>query len=260
MELYKFSGPQRAKISSIVRSVMELRKGSGFRTERRGQGQGTTPDERASFAQNLAQHIAWVGSEDANEKFAQRGDNETTISAMAIANIMNFAQQAGASPLEVFEKAAMTFALHLGYESEFVVAYGAIKDILDIADETVAGRPFETPSKLDAEEQQSLAVDDDIDEQVSDERQIKVVRDAYWSTIRPNDDTARTLAWYLKEIDIENPSMTRLKAFFDVIPDEIFYTALEWSFHDTSVRDDMHLFVREEHQLIRAAVAAAEGN
>lgn len=92
-----------------------------------------------------------------------------------------------------------------------------------------------------------------------EEARLQAVRDAYWAASNLDDLEFATIHDALVEFcEINDPTNTQSKAVFDLLPAGIIGGGIQWGFDDTEVRDNIYIFVRDNADAVKLAVAGAQ--
>lgn len=58
----------------------------------------------------------------------------------------------------------------------------------------------------------------------------------------------------MEELDIESPADEQIKKLFDIIPMNVIYEGDSYGFGDTCVREQVHLFIRENLEQVKEVI------
>lgn len=56
------------------------------------------------------------------------------------------------------------------------------------------------------------------------------------------------------ELDLSSPTDEQIKKLFDIIPMNVIYEGDSYGFADTCVREQVHLFIRENLELVKETI------
>ena len=91
----------------------------------------------------------------------------------------------------------------------------------------------------------------------AEDQRLKAVREAFWNNTPDGSHDLKQLRIILVASDIvEDPSAEQIKAFFMLLPADIFGSALSWGFGDTEVRERTFEFVERNKQAVLQAIKA----
>lgn len=85
------------------------------------------------------------------------------------------------------------------------------------------------------------------------------MRNVIWSKLQSNVDSKEDCDAVLHdalvtELDLQKPTEKQIKKLYDIIPMIIIYDGVAYGFGDTCVREEVHLFIRENLELVKEAI------
>lgn len=110
-----------------------------------------------------------------------------------------------------------------------------------------------------AEQEEQMRMREEAEERKEEER-LQAVRQAVWDAWS-DDDSAFTRLHdaMVSTVMEESPSRAQMKAVFMLLPATVIGLGIAWGFTDTEVGDDIHRFIEENEDAVRATLAAAQG-
>jgi hypothetical protein len=90
-------------------------------------------NDRDAFLKETFEQLSWLVEADGKAELNEKEQDITSSAASMITNILHFAADAGASPLEVLEKAISGYSDQLGSDAEYRLVGDFIEQLLDIA-------------------------------------------------------------------------------------------------------------------------------
>jgi hypothetical protein len=245
---FELTEAQKAEMGKLLSLAMSER-GVEFKTARQQKDASPSRDEtRAGLLEKITARAAESSAPAMRAQFDAYEADASIVAAFAIADTLQLSWDAGCSPLQVFQAAALYFNMRLGRNSEFGPVAELIDDVLDIAADVEQGMKLPDAPK-DAETK--IEVDPRL---ARHERQMEKVRLAYWSEANTDDSAWTAMDGLLWECGIEKPTPQQLKAVFMMLDEREFCAGLEWGFHDTVVRDNLYSWLRDEKDKILEAV------
>lgn len=89
--------------------------------------------DRDAFLKDAFEQLSWLTDADGKDELNEKEHDITSSAASMITNILHFSADAGASPLEVLEKAVLGYSNQLGTDAEYRLVWEFLEQLLDIA-------------------------------------------------------------------------------------------------------------------------------
>lgn len=85
------------------------------------------------------------------------------------------------------------------------------------------------------------------------------MHDVIWNNLNIDKERKRDCSdvlydAFVDELNIRCPTDNQIKKLFNIIPLKIINEALYWGFSDTVVREQIHLFIRENLELVKITI------
>jgi hypothetical protein len=97
-----------------------------------------SPKARNAFTKELFDHLSWFTSQQGRSKMTEQGYREVGVVAGVIEEALHFAADHGLSPLQILEKALMSYRAIHGFEgvADIDAVYRTVTAVLDAAEPT----------------------------------------------------------------------------------------------------------------------------
>ena len=85
------------------------------------------------------------------------------------------------------------------------------------------------------------------------------MHDVIWVKLQSNTDSKEDCDAVLHdalvtELDLQKPTDEQIKKLFDITPMNVIYEGVSYGFADTCVREQVHLFIRENLEQVKEAI------